>query len=197
MLSFSANTRESWARFAEKIGAEHICRGNTDWNNNNDSVIYNYKGTLIILDFESTMDSDGGSSQTRIYAPLSAKENFRFNIYSSNFVERFINFLGGHDVNIGDELFDKKFSVKTNDVEKVRLLLSNLKIRELIWKVVPNGLFSPTFQANCKKGETDYISVNEPGVINDVERLELIFQLIIESFEQLVSLEIVTSKRRR
>jgi hypothetical protein len=49
-----------------------------------------------------------------------------------------------------------------------------------------------TFQADWKKGETDYISVNEPGVINDVERLESIFQLIVESFEQLISLGLVS-----
>ncbi len=193
MLSFTADTRDTWARFAEKIGAEHICRGQASWNNNNDSVIYDYKGTLIILDFVSDIKADEVSSQTRIYAPLSAKETFRFNIYSSNFVERFVNFFGAQDVNIGDELFDKKFVVKTNDVEKVRLFLSNPKIRELIWRVLPNGLSSPTFQADWKKGETDYLSVNEPGVINDVERLELIFQLIIESFKQLVSLELVSS----
>ena len=42
-------------------------------------------------------------------------------IYLTNFVERFINIFGGQDINIGDELFDKKFIVKTNDVEKVRL----------------------------------------------------------------------------
>lgn len=192
MLSFTANTREAWAHFAEKIGAEHICRGHASRNDNKDSVIYDYKGTPIILDFVVKMDSDGGTSQTRIYAPLSAKETFCFKIYPSNFVERFVNFFGAQDVNIGDEFFDKKFIVKTNDVKKVRLFLSNSKIRELIWKVVPNGLFSPTFQADWKKGETDYISVNEPGVINDVERLELIFQLIVESFEQLASLEIVS-----
>jgi hypothetical protein len=185
MLSFTADTRDTWARFAEKIGAEHICRGQASWNNNNDSVIYDYKGTLIILDFVSDIKADEVSSQTRIYAPLSAKETFRFNIYSSNFVERFVIFFGAQDVNIRDELFDKKFVVKTNDVEKVRLFLSNPKIRELIWRVLPNGLSSPTFQADWKKGETDYLSVNEPGVINDVERLELIFQLIIESFKQL------------
>jgi len=189
MLSFSADTRESWARFSEIIGAEHIYQGEANWAYNNDKVIYNYKETVIILDFIS----DGESSQTRIYAPLSAKETFRFNIYSNNFLERFANFFWGQNVNIGDALFDKKFIVKTNDVEKVKLFLSNQKVRELIWGVIPKGHFATAFQADWNKGESDYLSVNEPGVINNVDRLELIFQLIIESIEQLIKVGIVNA----
>ncbi len=187
MLSLTAETREAWALFAKKFGAEHICTGETNRNKNNDSVIYDHRGTLVILDLVVTMDSEGGTSQTRVYAALSAKKTFGFKIYASNFLERVANLFGAQNVGIGDEAFDKKFIVKTNDVKNVRLFLSNPNVRRLIWSVLPNGLFSPTFEADWKKGETEVVSINQPGVVTDVERLELMFQLIVETIDHLIA----------
>jgi len=196
MLSFTANTRETWAKFSEIIGAEHIYEDEASWTYNRDKVVYRHKGSIITLDFYATDEL----SQTRIYTSFNAKENFRFVIYSSNFFERLAKLVGMQDVNIGDKSFDERFIIKTSHEEKVRLFLSDQKIRELILGVVPNGHFATSFQADWNKGEIEkqsgvkYLSVIEPGVINDVERLELIFQLIIESLKQLTSMGIISAE---
>jgi hypothetical protein len=114
---------------------------------------------------------------------------FRFTIYRKGFFSAIARRLGMQDVEIGDPAFDEEFIVKATDESQVRSLLSDAKIRELI-AAQPDIHFSVKddeawFFARFPEG-VDELYFEVRGVIKDVERLKLLYELFAETLDQLV-----------
>ena len=102
-------------------------------------------------------------------------EGFRFTIYRRGFFSDLGKLLGMQDIEVGDPEFDEAFIIKGNDEDRVRVLFSNPKIRQLIQDQPKirltvkdsEGWFGPKFPENV-----DELHFEVVGVIKDVERLK-------------------------
>jgi len=92
------------------------------------------------------------------------------------------------DIEIADPLFSEHFVVKANDETRVRAMLADPKVRDLIEQQPDirftvkddEGYFGTTFPDGV-----DELSFQVCGVIKDVERLKLLFDLFAETLDRL------------
>jgi hypothetical protein len=125
---------------------------------------------------------------TRMRAPYVNPGGFRFSIYRKSIFSGLGKMLGMQDIEIGDEAFDRDFVVKAGDESRVRELLSAPRIRELI-AAQPDINFSVKddegwFGAKFPEG-VDELHFVVGGVIKDIERLKLLYELFSETLDQL------------
>jgi hypothetical protein len=121
-------------------------------------------------------------------APYVNPDGFRFTIYRRGLFSEVAKWFGMQDIEVGDPVFDRDFVIKGTDPLRVRLLLENPRIRELISRQpeihfsVKNdeGYFGPKFPAGV-----DELYFNVMGVIKDVPRLKLLYDLFSETLDEL------------
>ena len=125
---------------------------------------------------------------TRMRAPYVNADGFRFKVYRKSIFSGVGKLLGMQDIEIEDARFDEDFIVKGTDESRVRAFFANPKIRELIaaqkdikFEVKDDeGWFGPTFPEGV-----DELSFTVVGIIKDVERLKLLYELFAETLEHL------------
>ncbi len=125
---------------------------------------------------------------TRLRAPYVNPARFRFTIYRRGFFSDIAKFLGMQDVVVGHEDFDRDFIIKGTNEKGLRALFDNPRLRQLI-AVQPeihlavkdnDGYWGADFPA-----DTDELYFHVHGIIKDVERLKLLFELFAETLDQL------------
>ena len=92
------------------------------------------------------------------------------------------------DITVGHADFDRDFIIKGTDPAKLRALFDNSRLRELIaaqpqihLTVKDNeGWSGPDFPP-----DTDELCFHVGGIIKDLERLKLLFELFAETLDQL------------
>jgi len=125
---------------------------------------------------------------TRMRAPYVNPDGFRFKVYRKGFFSDLGKMLGMQDIEVGQPEFDDDFIIKGNDEGKLRQLFANAKIRALIsaqkdinFSVKDDeGWFGPSFPDGVD--ELQFIVV---GIIKDVERLKLLYDLFAETLDEL------------
>ena len=125
---------------------------------------------------------------TRVRAPYVNPDHFRFTIYRRGLFSEIAKRLGMQDVEVGYEEFDREFIIKGTDEGKLRTLFDNPKLRELlaaqkqIYLTVKDdeGFWGPDFPA-----DTDELCFHVGGMVKDVERLKLLFELFAETLDHL------------
>jgi hypothetical protein len=113
---------------------------------------------------------------------------FRFTVYRKSVFSGIAKFFGMQDIEIGDAPFDDGFIIKATNESRVRELLANPRIRELITKQKDiqfavkddEGWFGSTFP----EGVDELVFV-VGGITKDIDRLKLIFDLFAETLDQL------------
>lgn len=125
---------------------------------------------------------------TRLRAPYVNPDHFRFTIYRRGRFSDLAKYFGMQDVVVGHEDFDRVFIIKGTDEKRLRALFDNSRLRELI-AAQPEihltvkddeGIFGADFPAS-----TDELHFHVHGIIKDVERLKLLFELFAETLDQL------------
>jgi hypothetical protein len=125
---------------------------------------------------------------TRMRAPFVNPGGFRFTIYRRELFSDIAKWLGMQDVQVGFEPFDSDFIIKGTDETMVRALFSKQKIRDLIaaQKKIhltvkdDEGWFARKFPEGV-----DELQFNVVGVIKDLDRLKLLYELFAETLDQL------------
>jgi len=123
------------------------------------------------------------ASAVREHGGLSASRSYR-----KGFFTDIAKLLGMQDVQVGHEPFDSDFVIKGRDEGMLRALFANPKIRELIAQQKDihftvkddEGWFGATFPEGV-----DELYFAVIGVIKDVERLKLLYELFSETLDQL------------
>jgi len=95
---------------------------------------------------------------------------------------------GMQDVEIGEARFDTRYVIQSNDPDKVRSFLRDVRLRELIWAHQhsvfevkdDDGLFGKRFPEGV-----DEMSLMANGLIKDVDQLRLWFELFARALERL------------
>lgn len=180
---FGPSRAEIWRQLSSEIDGRYV-EGN--WRH--DRVEANHGAWTVTLDKYARSTGKTTIVFTRMRAPYVNSAGFRFTIYRKGLFSELGKLLGMQDIEIGDPSFDEAFIVQGNDEMKVRQLLSNAKVRELI-AAQPAIHFAVKddegwFGAQFPEG-VDELIFHVTGVIRDVERLKLLYDLFAETLDQL------------
>ena len=176
--------KEIWRQLSSELDAEYVEGG--FWKK--DKVKATHGEWTITLDKYTVSTGKVTIVYTRIRAPYVNSDGFRFAIYRRGFFSDIAKKFGMQDVEIGHEEFDRDFIVKGNDEGKLRALLSSAQVRDLIVaqpEIVfsvkdDEGYFGPAFPEG-----TDELHFVVTGVIKDLDRLKLLYELFAETLDQL------------
>jgi hypothetical protein len=181
---FGPSKEEIWRQLSSELGARYVEGGfaksdkvqatHGEWTVTLDTYVVSTGKTVIVF--------------TRMRAPYVNPGGFRFTVYRKSIFSGLGKMLGMQDVETGDESFDQDFIIKGTDEARVRELLSNTKIRELIARQPEirftvkddEGWFGTSFPEGV-----DELYFQVLGVIKDVERLKLLYELFSETLEHL------------
>jgi hypothetical protein len=119
---------EIWKIIAEQLNSKE--------DNLNYAAQFSIKNHYVTLDID--IHPDSGDENGKPFSSFSAKlpdtTGFRFNIEKQGLKHRIGKLFGMQDVIIGNADFDKKFLIQTNDVAKVKELLSNAEVSAALLK---------------------------------------------------------------
>jgi len=177
---FLPDRDEIWEQLAEEIGGNFYDGGL--WLG--DSKVRAHVGDWIV-----TLDTykDAGTISTRLRAPFVNKDGFVFSIFRENsFEDRHSD--DTQDLEVGHVDFDERFIIKSNNVEEVKKLFSDDKIRELL-KRQPQVYFSAAKDSGWySKDFPDGIGellFKVRSEIKDLARLKELYALFGETLDQL------------
>jgi hypothetical protein len=181
---FGPSRKEIWTQLSEEMSARYVDGG--FWKG--DKVQATHGEWTVTLDTYAVSTGKATIVFTRMRAPFVNPDGFRFTVYRKGFFSDLGKLLGMQDIEIGEPRFDADFIVKGSDETRVRALLSNARIRDLIAKQPQiqftvkddEGYFGPTFPEGV-----DELHFSVVGVIKDIERLKLLYELFAETLDQL------------
>ena len=119
---------DPWRQFSREIGAEYI----ESWFLGRDKVVATVKDWIIIFEKDIYFGGDD-IAYDKVFAPYVSNDGFQFNIYHKSVFSKLCKLLRMRvNMKVGYPEFEHDFIVKSNDEFKVRALLANLIIRQLI-----------------------------------------------------------------
>jgi hypothetical protein len=181
---FGPSKAEIWRQVCAETGAEYVRGG--FWKG--DRVQVTHDEWTITLDTYAVSTGKTTMVFTRMRAPYINPGKFRFTIYRRGFFSEIGKWLGLQDIEVGYPGFDRDFIIKGTNRNQVRALFENAKLRDLIaaqpqihFTVKDNDGFGGTsFPA-----DTDELCFHVGGIIKDLQRLKLLFELFAETLDQL------------
>ncbi|MGD0095796.1 MAG: hypothetical protein ABSB60_04835 [Terracidiphilus sp.] len=181
---FGPSKQEIWHKLCAEIGGNYVDGG--FWKG--DKVEATHGPWTITLDTYTVSNGKSSTTYTRMRAPYENSNGFRFTVYRKSIFSGIGKWFGMQDIEIGDPYFDSDFILKGNNEAKLRELLGDLRLRELIADQ-PDIHFSVKddegfFNSRFPDG-VDELCFQVVGVIKDVEQLKLLFELFSETLDQL------------
>ena len=181
---FGPSRKEIWRQLSTEISARYV--EGTFWKG--DKVQATHEEWTITLDTYVVSTGKTVVVFTRMRAPFVNPEAFRFTVYRRGFFSGLGKWFGMQDIEIGDAGFDDEFIIKGTDEMRIRTLLSNTRIRDLIARQPQiqfsvkddEGYFGPKFPEGV-----DELYFSVVGIIKDVERLKLLYELFSETLDEL------------
>ena len=184
---FGPSKQEIWRQLSTEIEARYV--EGSFWKG--DKVQVAHGEWTVTLDTYAVSAGKTVIVYTRMRTPYVNPDGFRFTIYRKGVFSDLAKRFGMQDVQVSDEPFDREFIIKGTDEAKLRELFSNPRIRDLIANQPEihftvkddEGWFGPSFSDGV-----DELYCAIPGVIKDVERLRLLYELFCETLDQLCCL---------
>ena len=180
ILHFTSS-KEIWRQVSAEIGARY--EAGRFWKG--DKVIASHGDWTIILDTYFCAASK--MTYTRVRAAFVNPGDFRFTIYRKGLFSDIAKWFGMQDVEIGEATFDRMFIIKGNDESRLRTLFTRKKIRDLISQQPRIHLTVQKKKArrNEAVAPSHELHFHTVGVIKDLDRLKLLFELFSEVLDQL------------
>lgn len=181
---FGPSRKEIWRQLSAEIGAQYVKSGF----GKGDKVEATHGEWTVTLDTYAVSAGKTVIVYTRMRAPYVNPDGFRFTVYRRGMFSGIGKFFGMQDIEIGDGPFDADFIIKSNDEFKVKQLLANARVRELIASQKDiqfgvqddEGWFGPRFPEGV-----DELHFTVVGVIKDIERLKRLYELFAETLDEL------------
>lgn len=124
---------------------------------------------------------------TRLRARFKNPAGFRFSASRAGFFSSLAEKLGFHDVRVGFDRFDDEFVIKGNDEVRLRALFANARIRALL-DAQPDVHFrlhdGDVWGGEKLPPDVDELEFTVPGIVKDIPRLKLLFDLFAETLEE-------------
>jgi hypothetical protein len=181
---FGLNYNDVWAVLAREINARHETGG--WWKHG--KVVADVGAWQITLDKYVVSTGKSHISYTRLRAPFVSHGGLRFLVYRKGVFSGLGKLLGMQDIEIGDARFDEAFIVKGNNEGTVRRLLADPALRGLL-DAQPKLCLQVKddegwFGAHFPQG-VDELHFQVTGIIKDVDRLKLLFDLFAHTLRRL------------
>jgi hypothetical protein len=181
---FGPSKKEIWQELSQQIGSEYVDGGFFK----GDKVVAHIKQWTVTLDTYTVSTGNTTITYTRMRAPYVNKDGIRFKIYRSGIFSGIGTALGMQDIEVGFPEFDDNFVIKGNNEEKLKELLENAQIRELMEQQRQfhlevkddEGWFGASFPEGV-----DELYFCVPVIIKDIEQLKGLFDLFAEVLNQL------------
>ena len=182
---FGPSKQEIWQQFCAQTGA-HLTAGGF-WDNVKAEASHGQ--WTITLDTYAVSYGKGSTTYTRMRAPYINPDGFQFDIYRKGIFSDIGKWFGRQDVTVGLPEFDEAFVILANDGGRLRKLLP-IENRNLISAqpdihfgvVDDNGTFGSDRGFPKDVNELHFQVV---GVIKDVDRLKLLYDLFSETLDEL------------
>ncbi len=131
-------------------------------------------------------------THTRIRAPYVNQDGLRFNVHRAGLFSGISKYFGMQDIEVGHELFDKEFIVQGTDEAKIRALLAQPKIVELLRAQPDIGTFEVKdddgwFDQQFPEGVDELVFTSQ-SKIDDFTQLKQLFVLFGEVLNQLCAI---------
>lgn len=190
---FGPSKDHIWGQMTQTINAENteerIIEGS--------HITFKHGEWTITLDSYTTAVGNESMVYTRIRAPYVNTDGFRFSIYEQTLFTQIAHLLGAQDVEVGDAFFDDNYVIKATDEKKVKELLADTKLRELI-ATLPDIHFSVRsdegwFGVDFPDG-VDELCFECTGLIQDEDRLKDLFELFSLCLDRLFRLGSASDK---
>jgi hypothetical protein len=183
---FGPSRDEIWQQFAAAIGGDFIEGG--FWRSGR--VDATHGQWTVTLDAYTVSHGKSSTTYTRMRAPYVNPDGFQFNIYRRGIFSNIGKWMGMQDVTVGYPQFDEDFIIKGNDEAKLRRLFANGRIRELITAQPDINFSVRDSEKNFWGGRNFPPDASElyfqvPGVIKDIDRLRLLYDLFSETLDEL------------
>ena len=188
---FGPSKKEIWRKLADELSGRYVEGG--FWKG--DKVEVEHGDWTLTLDTYAVSTGKVTVVFTRMRAPFVNPGGFRFVVYRRSAFTGLGKFFGMQDIEIGDPMFDHDFVVKSENEHRVRELLANQVIRSLISQQKDinfsvkddEGWFGTKFPDGV-----DELHFAVIGIIKDLDRLKLIYELFAETLDQLTRMGAAT-----
>jgi hypothetical protein len=197
---FEPSPREAWRQFATEIGGEFV-KGDgwlrRQFSGKGDAVLIDVKRWKIMLHTYSVANLMGGytnlsTTYTCMRATFVNRGGLQFEFYREGLRSKLGKALGvTQDTQISDTDFDRKFIIKGNDEFKVRELLANPRVRQLIGLQLKDDC---RFGTELGEEDCDVLYFEEEGVVKDAERLRSLVDLFAETLSQMCEIGIASEE---
>jgi len=181
---FGPSKEEIWRQLCTATGADYVQGG--FWKV--DKVQAMHGEWTLTLDTFAVSTGKTTMVFTRLRAPYVNPDHFRFTIYRRGLFSDIAKWLGMQDIVVGHEDFDRDFIIKGTEEKKLRALFDNPRLRELIAaqpKIHLTVKDDEGWSTTAFPADTDELCFHVGGIIKDVERLKLLFDLFAETLDQL------------
>lgn len=128
MINLFGSKENIWKSFSEQTGGTFF-EGQYGML---EGTIISYKNWKIVFDYYDLYSGKFNERFTRIFVSIVSLDNFRFEIYNNGIIRSIEKIFGAQDIEIGIKEFDKRFILKANNGFKLKKLLINPQIRQLL-----------------------------------------------------------------
>ena len=182
---FGPSQKEVWRSLSAQLDAQYVEGG--FWKG--DKVEVSHGEWTITLDTYAVSTGKVTIIYTRMRAPYVNPDGFRFSVSRAGMFTDIAKRFGMQDVDVGQPEFDEAFVIKGNSEEKLRALFASPKVRELLsaQKEVHFAVRENAGWFRCKDmpEDADLLEFHVMGVVKDIDRLKLLFELFAETLDQL------------
>ena len=185
---FGPSKAEIWTQLARDIGGKFDAGGFLG----RDALRYRSGEWVITLDTYTVSTGKSSTTYTRMRAPFVNKDGLYFKIYREGLFSPIGKFLGMQDIEVGDPSFDGNFIIKANDAGKVKLLLNDARLKQLV-EAQPSISLEVRddegwFGADFPQG-VDELYFQCYGVLKDEALLKGLFDMFSITLERLVQID--------
>ena len=181
---FGPSRKEMWTKLSEQVHGRYVA----ERFGKGDKVQVDHNDWTLTLDTYAVSTGKVTVIFTRMRAPFVNPTGFRFRVYRKSVFSGLGKFFGMQDVEIGDPPFDDGFIIQATDESRIRQLLASAKIRELIaaQKDINFGVKDDEGWFGTKFPDgVDELHFAVAGIVKDVERLKLLYDLFAETLDEL------------
>ncbi|MEX1376423.1 MAG: hypothetical protein AB1Z23_03005 [Eubacteriales bacterium] len=151
-----------------------------------------YKNFLFCLDTYTVSTGKSTMTFTRMRAMFINKEEFAFKIYKEGFFAKIGKFFGMEDIEIGDEMVDKKLIIKSENEFLIKDLLAKEDIRQKLKEIKYINLCieKKLYENKEHLYKESVLNQTQVGIIKDVELLKSWYYLFAAIIDGMTELDI-------
>lgn len=191
MINIFGSKENIWKSFSEQTGGTFF-EGQYGML---DGTIISYKNWKIVFDYYDLYSGKFNERYTRIFVPIVSLDDFRFEIYNNGIIRSIEKIFGAQDIEIGIKEFDKRFILKANNGFKLKKLLLNPRIRQLL-EIQKEVNFEISNYKGIWEKETQELEVSYfvKGEIKSIETLSSLLDLFKLVLDKLVENQSIYNK---